>query len=305
MSAQPVVSAIVTSYNHERYVERAVASALAQDVEGLEVIVVDDASTDGTRRALDRGAGDPRLRIEIHRENLGISRTFNHGLALARGEFVAFLGSDDYWFPGHLAEAVDTLREHGAALSYARVELVDAEDRIVTHREDFFGSVPDDEFLRALLRRSNFVPFVSAVMRRDVAAAVGGFDERLVTLQDHDLWVRLAARHRVRFRDRTVAAFRWDGRNTSRRSAENSLRARRELAMILERCLRERPGVLQRADVAKLCRRRLASTYRRLGRRVADPAERVRCYRASLRCDARQPQTFLRLLAATVRASYR
>ncbi len=302
-SPSPLVTAIVTSYNHERYLRRAVESALAQEAESVEVLAIDDASTDGSQRILDELAADPRLRIERHRENLGISRVFNRGLELARGTYVAYLGSDDFWLPGHLAGGLEAVRGTAVALCYGRVRVVDADDRDVPEGLDLFGSAPDSEFFSALLRRSNFVPFVSTLIRRDAALEVGGFDESLETLQDYDLWLRIAARHPVRFLDRTTAAFRWDGRNASRRSAENSLRIRRELGMILERWLAERPEELRRVGAGPDVRKRLAANYCRLARRVRDPAEAARCYRRSLALDPRQPLTFGRFIASRVRAS--
>jgi glycosyltransferase involved in cell wall biosynthesis len=284
---RPLVSAIVTSYNHERYLRRALESALAQQVEGLEVIAIDDASTDGSRRILEEVAGAPRLRIELHPENRGVSRVFNRGLELARGTWVAYLGSDDFWLPGHLSGALDALRGGDLALCYGRVRVVDGDERDVAGGEPMFGSAPDADFFAELLRRSNFVPFISAVVRRDAALDCGGFDDRLGVLQDYDLWLRIAVNHPVRFLDRTSAAFRWDGRNTSRRSAENSVSLRRELASILERWLTKRGGDLRRVGAESAVRSRLAATYRRLGRRVA-PAEAARCYRRSLELEPRR-----------------
>jgi len=302
-SQSPLLTAIVTSYNHERYLRRAVESALAQDVEGLEVLAIDDASTDGSRRILEEFAADPRLRIECNRENRGISRVFNRGLELARGTYVAYLGSDDYWLPGHLASGLEALRGTDVALGYGRVRLVDAEGLDVTESEALFGSAPDAEFFPALLRRSNFVPFISALMRRDAALDAGGFDESLETLQDYDLWLRISARHPVRFFDRTTAAFRWDGRNTSRRSADNSVRFRRELGIILERWLAERLEDLRRVGAESDVRKRLAANYRRLGRRVRDPAEAARCYRRSLALDPRKPSIYGRFFVSRLRAA--
>ena len=89
------------------------------------------------------------------------------------------------------------------------------------------------------MRGGNFVPFISAVMRRDTVRSLGCFDEELVTFQDYDLWIRIAARHPVRFRDEVAGAFRWHGANTSGPSRENSARFRRETVHILERALRE------------------------------------------------------------------
>jgi glycosyltransferase involved in cell wall biosynthesis len=300
---QPLVTAIVTSYNHERYLRRAMESALAQDVDDLEVLVIDDASTDGSRDILESFAGGPRLRIELNRQNLGISRVFNRGLALARGTYVAYLGSDDFWLPGHLAGALAALRGTDLALCYGRVRLIDADDRDVTASEQFFGSAPDAEFFYALLRRSNFVPFISVVMRRDIALACGGFDEVIETLQDYDLWIRIAAHHPVRFLDRTTAAFRWDGRNTSSPSAENSIRLRRELGRILERLLVENVEELRRIGVEPAVRRRLSRNWRRLGKRTNDPAEAARWFRRSLELNPRSISTLGRYLVSRFRAA--
>jgi glycosyltransferase involved in cell wall biosynthesis len=301
-AGQPLVTAVVTSYNHERYLRGALESALAQDVPDLEVIAIDDASSDGSPRILDDFARDPRLRIERHRENQGVSRVFNRGLALARGTWVAYLGSDDFWLPGHLSGALAALTGSDLALCYGRVRVVDAEGRDV-EGEDLFGSAPDPEFLSALLRRSNFVPFISVVVRRDVALEVGGFDENLVALQDYDLWLRIAARHPTRFLDRTSGAFRWDGGNTSGRSALNSVRLRRDLARILEHWLAERADDVRRVGAESAVRSRLASTYLRLGRREPDPAAAARLYRRSLELDPRRLSALGRYFVSSLRAA--
>ena len=301
---RPLVSAIVTSYNHERYLRRAVESALAQEVDGLEVIAIDDASSDGSRRILEELAGAPRLRLELHSENRGVSRVFNRGLELARGTWVAYLGSDDFWLPGHLSGALEALRGGDLALCYGRVRVVDSDGHDVAEGEEMFGSAPDADFFAQLLRSSNFVPFISAVVHRDTALACGGFDDRLVTLQDYDLWLRISARHPVRFLDRTSAAFRWDGGNTSRRSAENSVRTRRELASILERWLATHREELRRVGAVSAVRSRLAATYRRLGRRATDPAEAARCYRRSLELDPRRLSALGRYFLSSLRSAW-
>ena len=297
------MTAIVTSYNHERYLRGALESALAQDIPDLEVLAIDDASTDGSPRILDDFAGDPRLRIERHRENQGVSRVFNRGLALARGTWVAYLGSDDFWLPGHLSGALAALAGTDLALCYGRVRVVDAEGRDVEGGEDLFGSAPEEDFFSALLRRSNFVPFISAVVRRDTALEVGGFDEKLVTLQDYDLWLRIAARHPARFLDRTSGGFRWDGGNTSGRNAVNSVRLRRELARILEHWLGERAEDLRRVSAEWAVRSRLAATYRRLGKRERDPAAAARMYRRSLELDPRRLSALGRYFVSSLRAA--
>jgi glycosyltransferase involved in cell wall biosynthesis len=299
----PRVSAVVTSYNHARTVRRALESALAQDVPGLEVVVVDDASSDGSREILEAFRADARVRLELHERNQGISPVFNRGLELARGELVAFLGSDDYWYPGHLAGALTLLDAHPeAAMCWGRVAIVDADDRDVTAEAGLFADEFEGDLFEALLLRSNFVPFISVVMRRDLALRVGGFDGALTTLQDLDLWLRLSASHTALFRTERTAAFRWDGRNASRRSVENSLRFRRELAHVLEKTLREMPRELARRGLAGPVRRRLAQTWARLARRQDDPADRARSYRRALHFDPYRPGVLCHYLASRLRA---
>lgn len=298
------ISAIVPSYNHEHYVGKAVASVLAQRVEGLELIAIDDASTDGTRAILESFRGDPRVRLEAHARNRGISSTFNRGLELARGEFVAYLGSDDYWLPGHLAGAIRLLEDRDAALVYGRARVVDQLDRDVTSRFPFFGSCEEGRAFEALMTRSNFIPFVSVVMRREAALAAGGFDESLVTLQDYDLWIRLAAHRAIRYRNETTVAFRWDGRNTSTPTPQNSIRFRRELIHVLEKALREMPEPLAHRGLTRPVRSRLADTYARLGRRIGDPCERARCYRRALHHDPLRFKLARRYLVAKLAARW-
>lgn len=299
----PLVSAIVTSYNHERTVREAVKSALAQDLPDFEVVVIDDASTDGSVALLEPFRDEPRVRLELHVGNRGVSETFDHGLSLARGEYVAYLGSDDRWEPDHLSGALGLLAGSEAGFCYGRVAVVDGDDRDVTGELALFDSAGEENFFDAIVRRSNFVPFISVVMRRDLARESGGFDASLAALQDYDLWIRLAARAPVLFRDAVCGAFRWDGRNTSRRSFENSVRFREDLVIVLEKALAEQRARLDERGLTGVVHRRLADAYARLARRQDDSADRARSYRRSLDHQPGRPGVYLRWLASRLRAA--
>lgn len=111
----PRVSVILPTYNRERLLPRALDSALAQTLTDLEVLVVDDGSRDGTRAMLaERYGAEPRVRV-LAKANGGTASARNHGLDHARGEFVAFLDSDDAWLPGCLASQVAVLEAHPEA----------------------------------------------------------------------------------------------------------------------------------------------------------------------------------------------
>jgi len=111
MSSIPRVSVFIPVHNRERYVRVAINSILAQSYPGFELIVVDDGSTDATPDVL-AAYDDPRLRVERHATNLGIPSARNRGLALARGEFIALLDSDDHAYPRRLARQVEFLDAH-------------------------------------------------------------------------------------------------------------------------------------------------------------------------------------------------
>jgi glycosyltransferase involved in cell wall biosynthesis len=167
MNCHPLVSAIVTVYNYERYVGEAVESVLAQDSGPLEVVVVDDGSTDGSA-AVVRGFGD-RVRYG-YQPNGGLCRALNHGLGLARGEFIAFLDADDLWTP-------DKLRVQMAAFE-ARPEL----DLVFGHARHFFSPEMPAESRRRYQCPEGTAPayFKQAMLARRAAfARVGPFDTGL------------------------------------------------------------------------------------------------------------------------------
>ena len=109
--AEPLVSVVMPSFNHARYILESIQSVLAQDFSDFELIVVDDASTDNTREVLESIADD-RVRFRIN-EHTGLPAiTRNTGIAMARGEMVAFLDSDDLWEKNKLSSQLEMLRAH-------------------------------------------------------------------------------------------------------------------------------------------------------------------------------------------------
>ncbi|PLS85634.1 MAG: hypothetical protein CYG60_11530 [Actinobacteria bacterium] len=108
------VSAVVVSYNHERFISGALESVLAQTYDDIEIVVADDGSSDGTQRVVRRFAReDPaRFRLALNPENTGIPRNFNRALDLCSGEFIAWLGGDDLWLPEKIEKQVSYMRVH-------------------------------------------------------------------------------------------------------------------------------------------------------------------------------------------------
>ncbi len=178
-----MVSVIIPTFQRREFVQRAVASVLAQSYRDFELIVVDDGSTDGTREAL-APLGEP-LRY-VWQENRGTALARNAGLSLARGRIVAFLDSDDRWLRDHLEVLVETFDLQPAAVLVATCPGFLAAGRDQPSRARLVDPLP-----RLLI--ANDIGYVSCIgVRRSSIAAVGAFGEGLEPAEYNDLVVRLA-----------------------------------------------------------------------------------------------------------------
>jgi glycosyltransferase involved in cell wall biosynthesis len=182
--SSPSVSVIVPTHQRRPLVRRAVESVLAQTHEDLELVVIDDGSTDGTGEELAE-LDDGRLRY-VWQENAGVAAARNRAQGMARGEIVAFLDSDNYWLPDHLEVLVEVLERQPEALFATTCESFEIEG----------DSGPESAGLVDLWprvfnygRRAGFVSGVA--IRREPLEEVGGFDERFRAGEDTDLFVRL------------------------------------------------------------------------------------------------------------------
>jgi glycosyltransferase involved in cell wall biosynthesis len=189
-------SVVVPVYNNQAWVGEAIASVLGQTYGELELIVIDDGSTDDTVAAVREYASDPRLRL-IEQENSGPSAARNAGIAAADSEFVAFLDSDDLWMPEYLAKVDAALAEcPDAGFAYVDAWRLDVHGRFfrasAMERQDPPDDPPRDpmEFLGLLIEHGNFV-FVSTTVRSSALEEVGGFDTSLGWVEDLDLWIRI------------------------------------------------------------------------------------------------------------------
>lgn len=193
MSPRPAVSVLICTYQRLRLVRRAAASALAQDVADLEVVVVDDGSTDGTAawgRAA--AAAEPRLRYERLPRNGGPVAARNRGLALARAPLVAFLDSDDVWEPGHLRALLPAFRDASVSGAFSNYDVVDARGRVLERAAFKPKKVVQPKFRE--LTGYGCVPLTSAfVGRLRALRRAGGFDPAFRRFYDDaDLFYNLA-----------------------------------------------------------------------------------------------------------------
>jgi glycosyltransferase involved in cell wall biosynthesis len=203
VSAAAVTVVIPTRNRRQRLAHAALPSALRQTGVEVEVLVVDDGSTDDTASWVTE-LGDPRVRALRNPAPRGVAAARNAGIAAATGTWVAFLDDDDHWSPAKLATQVAALQETDAVYSYTGALVVDA----LGEPSDVLVAPPSAE-LRDLLLRQNVMPAGSSnvVAATDLLRTLGGFDEELAYLADWDMWIRLALAGRGVASDDALVAY--------------------------------------------------------------------------------------------------
>jgi glycosyltransferase involved in cell wall biosynthesis len=252
MRERPLVTVVLASYNHARFVEEAVESVLNQTLRDLELVVVDDGSTDGTVERV-QAIRDPRLSLYQNSSNRG-RHSRNWAIARTHGTFVAIQNSDDRWHPDKLAQQLQFLEEHpNHGLCFTAVDVCDdsgspcPEHPIFgelwrTEQHDRFG------WLRRFFLMGNCLAHASVLMRRELLDEIGLYDPALFQLPDLDLWIRAAAVADLAVLPRALTTVRIHGGNLSSPSPAASQRHARELTEVLLRY--GAPPILR--DVARI-----------------------------------------------------
>lgn len=205
----PEISVVMACHDAEPFVGEAVASVCGQTFRAVELIVVDDGSTDASAAIVaERAAADLRVRL-IRQENRGPYPARNRGLSEARGRFLAFLDADDYWEPDCLAHLHAALTNSGADLAYCGWQNV---GEATVGNEPYVPPAYEEGDVVARFLRGCPWPIHACLTRREVIDGVGGFSERCFSSMDFDLWLRISARtQRIVRVPEVLAYYRWHG----------------------------------------------------------------------------------------------
>jgi glycosyltransferase involved in cell wall biosynthesis len=236
---RPLISVIIPTYNRKQQVGAAVESALSQNVASLEVLVIDDASTDGTLEEL-RSLGDPRVRVLSNNHCNGPAGARNCGMAAATGDLIALLDSDDLYLPGHLpAAAAVFAREPAVDLVFGRATYVQAGNVVpymgpnlerklclIGQQRDAGQYIAFDGYLfDDLLDLGCFFNLSTVVFRRSIVDASYFMDEQLSCGEDWEYWQRLSARFHFAFlKDQQIVYHLHDTNLSHSESAERTER---------------------------------------------------------------------------------
>jgi glycosyltransferase involved in cell wall biosynthesis len=203
----PLVSVVMPCFNAAPYVAQAVGSVLGQTVGNVELIVIDDGSTDASPAVLSKLAAAHAGRMRVTRtERIGPYPARNLGLKQVRGEFVAFLDADDWWLSSTLERLHANLMAHGADLSYCGWQNVGDGIESAPHVPPAYET---DDPVAHFMRTCPW-PIHAALVRRSVVDRLGGFSERRFASMDYDFWLRaLTVTRRIVRVPEVLAFYRW------------------------------------------------------------------------------------------------
>jgi alpha-1,3-rhamnosyltransferase len=212
-SSAQSVSVVVPSYNQAQFVEKCLRSIMKQSLQPLELLVIDDGSNDDSVRIIERTLKDCTFACDfVTRPNRGLSATLNEGLRRSRGEYFAYLGSDDLWLPQFLSARAELLAAHpNAVLAYGHAYSIDEGERIIDCTTDWAAYV-DGDVRRMLLK--TLAPLSPTVVYRRSAVERYGWNESSA-LEDYDLYLRLSADGDFALDPRILSAWRQHEANAS------------------------------------------------------------------------------------------
>jgi glycosyltransferase involved in cell wall biosynthesis len=266
----PAVSVVMAAKNYARFLPQAVDSVFAQTFADWELVIVDDGSTDDTEAAVRRYLHDRRVR-DVKSDRLGQSRAKNLGIALARGEFIAFLDADDAWLPTKLEKQLSRFAGD-IGVVFTRRSLIDEAGRPLPQRT---AEPPPTGRVREQMFVQNFVCFSSAMVRREVFTRAGRFDPALDLAIDYDLWLRVARHYSFDFVDEELVLYRTGHGNLSKKLADR-----------VDTVLSIMHGAESRGEAvpADLRAAAYASTYRTIGyvMRASEPRTALKWYGKAL-----------------------
>ena len=250
----PLVSVIMPTYDRAAVLMEAVESVLRQTYPHLELLVIDDGSTDDTLERLNK-IEDGRLRV-ILANHRGAASARNRGLKEARGEFIGFCDSDDLWVAEKLTWQVDYLRKHPeASLVYG--DAASFRDGKIEIRSYFKERTPSQGDAFPALLQKNFIPSGSVLMRKVCLDEIGYFNESLKTSEDYELWLRFCLRFQVSYVSKVLVKVR---RHSGNITSDDQTTCENHLAV-----LNSVKSRLQNRVPKSVMRKAYARTYRHMG----------------------------------------
>lgn len=194
---KPLVSVITCVYNGERFLKETIDSIINQTYEDMEIIIVDDASTDESR-AIIESYSDPRIKTVFKEKNENLCYAFGIALEQVTGEYCAILGHDDVWMPNKTERQINYMEAHReCVLCFTRCNIIDQNSKKINEQHELFSVFNSYSYktrhqhMEALYTMGNYLCGPSVIVRTKELKKLGGYDYSSLQYQDYDLWLRL------------------------------------------------------------------------------------------------------------------
>lgn len=216
----PLVSVIMLSYNHKDYIDSAINSVLNQSFQDWELIIIDDASTDGSQQLIKNlSENDDRIKVIYHETNQGIASSTNEGIEAAKSKFIAFLDSDDIWHTDKLLMQITLLKEDDNTVIWSEGEIIDESGSLMERKFTELHGAQDKkktgDILESLIE-GNYIFQSSFIIKKENLRGIK-FNEDLKYLNDYQFVVDLAKKYKFKFINKALAKYRVHSSSTVRR----------------------------------------------------------------------------------------
>jgi glycosyltransferase involved in cell wall biosynthesis len=211
LNEQPVISIVIPTYQHARYLDECIRSVLAQTYSNFEVIVVDDGSTDNTSEVLAKYG--ERI-YTIRQDNHGLPAARNTGIRASKGEWIAFLDADDLWLPDKLVNQAEYFTNTKIGLIFCDCFYFTGDQVPSETAFTLYPPSKGDIFSRLFI--TNFIPMPTVIARRTCFDQCGLFDETLKSCEDYDLWLRISRSWHAEYVNKPLAKYRLSSNQMSR-----------------------------------------------------------------------------------------
>ena len=242
----PKVSIGIPSFNHEQYISETIESILNQTFQDFEIIITDDGSSDNTVNVIKKFS-DQRIKLFIFDENRGACEALNNCIINSKGEYFAYVSSDDIWKHDKLEKQVQFLNENPSIQAvFTKAEIIDEDGKKFTDVNHFYANIfdqdnrPRNEWLNKFFYDGNSICHPSIMIRKAVYNDIGFYNERMANLPDLDMWVRFCLRHDLHILDEKLTKFRIrkDEKNVSGNKPTTWIRHRYERLHIFDHYLK-------------------------------------------------------------------
>ncbi len=231
----PLISVVMTTYNHEKYIREAIESVLNQTFKDFEFIIVNDGSTDQTDKII-RDFQDQRI-IYLSQKNQGPSTAVNNAILATRGKYIALMSGDDVCYPNRLERQYKYLSSTNHKITFSWVDFIDDNSDIITQKhfaENLFNhpNRTRSEILKYFFFNGNYINGITGFFYKELLVEAGLYNLASIQIQDFEMWIKLLTKYDLHILPEKLIKYRIRSHNANLSSGSNALRATFELSQM-------------------------------------------------------------------------